>query len=385
MAQITCVNPSIDIFRFRGNTRLENYTFGSSVTFVRWLNSRIGGCQSAQFNVVRAVNEIGTLQKGDNIDIKYIGNLQWTGYVNDFVSRDGDLEIRCTGAWAGVASVFPKNAIYGTDAGYAEAASQNEYNDITTAKEILEHLYDGWLASSDISKVGLAAASPTHQESRRYMTGTDSFASIAQSLALSAGDWGVGVDENLDFYLVDSADLAVTEFKTCEDATFRITSMEKQESIAWVDYPTKITVVGDGLFTESFTAEDFGYPSQFVKIAGIILVNPPKVVVVPGIGVTEEKTYSPINGSSDIEVTSIDAARYADGIFLGQSLDDPENYSIEASRVNTLLRPWVDRVRIFDNNEQNRGVFVVEFVEYESEDADISISEMEVKKFHATS
>ncbi len=379
MADVTCINPSIDVFRTRDGFRLENYTFGSSVFFLRWRSGRVGGCWDAQFNVIRAVNEVGTLQKGDKIDIKFKGVQHWTGYVNDFVSRDKDLEVRCIGAWVALNTIFPTNAIYGTEADFDEADNENEFADLATAQEILEHLYDGYLGSSDITKTGLSGADPSHQEARLDVNGTFSLSALAQRLALNAGDWGTGIDEDLDWYLVDPGNLGVTQFRTCDDATFRITAMEKQESIAWVDYPTRIVINGAGGFSEAFNAENFGYPSERVTIAGIVLTNE-KIVSLPGIGETEEKTYTPIRGTDDLTVKSIDAARHADGIFLGRSLVEPEDYIIEANRVNSLLRPWVNRIRIFDNFQQDRGVFVIESIEYESQDADISIALMEVKK-----
>lgn len=391
MSEITCVDVTLDIIRTRNGLRLENYTTGSAVFYLRWRSGYIGGCWDAQFNVIRGVNEIGSLQKGDRINIQYKGTQHWTGYVNDFISRDKDLEVHCIGAWVALNTVYPKNVIYGVEAD--EAGSQNEYSNKATAKEILEHLYDNWLIGSDITKVGLSSATnPTYLESKQDLQGTVSLSSLAQLLASNAGDWGVGITELLDFYLVNPSGLSITQFKTCEEAVeFTITAMEKQESIAWVDYPTQITVIGDGSFSETFSAQDFGYPSDLVQIAGVVLTNT-KTVSAPSIAETRSKSYTSIRGESITETTvltsgetikSVSAARLADGIFLGRSLIEPEDYVIEAIQVNQLIRPWVDRVRIFDSYQQDRGVFVVKSIEYESESADINISLMEVKRYHA--
>jgi len=375
---VTCINPTIDIMRYsNAGARMENYSY-SEVTYLSFRSLRKGGCADAQFVVNRALNEIGSLKKGDRITIEYKGTRCWYGWVQDYVSRNGTLEIECIGTWAALGNVLPDNFIYGTECDYAVADSQNEYSDLATAQEILEDLYDKYLGSSTITKTSLAAASPTYQEPRLDCNGVASLAQIADQLASNAGNWSVGIDENMDFYLNDPASYSVTDFRACTDATYEITDIEKEDSIKWTDYPTVITINGDGGYTETFKASDFGYSPNLVNIAGITMSNA-LTISLPSVRETETTSYTSLV-DTDVTVRSVSAARHADSIFSQTNYETPERFAVACSQVNTLFFPWDDKVRIFDPMGQSQGTFLIESLEYESQDSNLNIREMLVKR-----
>jgi len=153
--------------------------------------------------------------------------------------------------------------------------------------------------------------------------------------------------------------------------------MEKEASIGWLEYPAKVNIVGDGGFAETFAAEDMGYSADMIQIAGIVLTNS-RLVSSPGTGVTEETDYTTLRGE-DITVKSVDAARHADSIFAQTRFADSERFIVECGEINQIFFPWEDKVRVFDSSAQDRGLFLIESIIYESEDKDLDIKEMRVK------
>ena len=100
----TCVDPKINIERLdSGGLAKESYTQSPSQTREMVCRlARTGGCWDATINVIRKINDIGNLELGDQILIYYDGNLLWRGWVDDFESKNNDLEIQCVGAWKAV-------------------------------------------------------------------------------------------------------------------------------------------------------------------------------------------------------------------------------------------------------------------------------------------
>lgn len=377
MAELNCISGAIKILRTDLiGSYAEDYSY-SQVFFLSYRYARIGGCIDARFNVVREQNAIGTLAKGDRITITYYGTVVWFGTVNTFTSDAQNLEINCIGTWAALKAVFPSNMVFGLEADFAEGDGENEFNDVANPQAILVYLYNAYLASvSDITAVNLGNAVTNKDIQKLELTGKRDLAMIAEYLATIAGNFGVGIDEEWDFFLTNPYDYDVVNFKACEAAAYQITKMVRTDSIAWLSFPTSLVIQGAGDYQETFKADIFGY--ELATIAGITLDNQ-KVISVPHVQITEEKTYDSMH-AGQVDVESIDAARYADMFFQNRAIDAPMQWLIECQNVNTQFYPWETGINLFDVHDQFMGAFTIEMIEYQSEDANISIKEMDIKK-----
>lgn len=386
---LACIDPSIDILRYNSTgTSQENYSH-SDVFYLSYQLARIGGCWDCRFNVNRRQNEIGSLVKGDIIEVQYLGTTIWYGWVDDFETQPNDLEIRCIGAVKALQSIYPNNRRYGSEADSAEVAAENEYNDISTASGIIESLYDGYLGSSSITKVGINTSSDTVK--LLELTGNESMFDIYAALALNAGNWAVGIDETLDIYFNDPSNathFTTRNFRTCVATTYQITDMSKEDSAAWSDTTTKLVIVGAEGFKEAFLATELGYSP--IRIAGVNLVNE-RTITLPWMKNTIAKSYSTrfagsftthatdaaLGDFSGAALLSADACAYADEFFYSQN---KEMYSLECEKINTLVKPWNEKVRLFDRDNKNQGVFLIDMIEYDTRDADLTIRNMRVTK-----
>ncbi len=376
-----CISPTIKILRMDvDGLYAEDYSY-SETFFLSYRFKRIGGCLDARFNVRRVAGEIGSLARGDRIEISYYGTVVWFGTVNDYRSVDQDLEIRCIGSWAALTNVFPDNLVFGTGADYPAGDNENEASDINDPQAILENLYDVYLGpggdpGSIITKVSLAAASTARQVERLALEGKKDFATIAEYLTSVAGNWSVGIDQDIDFYLTNPYDYTPLDFRACEDAVYQITAMERIDSVTLLNYPTSLVIKGMGDYEETFDAEIFKYPLPVM--VGITLRNE-IVLSVPFVKETIEKIYDSTY-AGQITVESIDAARYADMYFHRMAIDDPVQYELECQAVNAQIFPWQSSINLFDQRGQFMGEFTIEELEYESEDSNISIRSMTIRK-----
>ena len=369
-----CVSPTIQILRYNSDGELkEDYTSSNNNTYMMNCRlARIGGCWDASFNVIRQVNHIGTLQTGDMIFINYSGTRLWRGWVDSYESKSGDLEVKCVGAWKALKSLYPDNKRFGSEADSAEDDEENEYSDLTTSSVIIQNLINDLLATSDITLEGGIDGS----DNSVYVLdvdGTADLLTICADLAERAGNWSVGVNEHLIFYLTDPGYYNALDFKACEGNTYRITDMDKVDSTAWTDMPTSIVIKGAGGYEETFDADWLGY--EKVKVAGIDIVNR-QVITLPHIGPTEESTYSTqYTGWTLGDVVSVDAAAFVDQYYHKLL---KQRFRLTCENLNQRVYPWVDYARVWDVSKTFMGSFLIDMVEYESRSANISIKTMEI-------
>ena len=371
----TCVAATIKIYRYTsGGTLEESYTQTSHTTAMNCRSMRIGGCWDASFNVIRRVGEIGTLAMGDQIIISYDGTTLWRGWVDDYESRNNDLEVRCVGAWKAVKSVYPDNARYGSEADSADADEENEHSDVYTCSAIIQSLIDTYLSASTLTLDEGISTNSTIVKMADF-DGTTDLLTICADLAMRGGNWAVGVDEDLIFYLTDPATYDAIDFKACEGNTYQITDIQKIDSVAWTDTPTSVVIKGANGYEETFDCDWLGYNP--VQIAGIDIINR-QVITLPYIGPTEESTYSCSHTGATIgDVVSVDAAKYADELFWDRN---KPRYLLECANLNKRVYPWTNTAKVWDPDSSYLGEFVIDMVEYESRDNNISIKTMELSE-----
>ena len=392
----TCVSPTITIHRYdAGGSLQEAYTQAPSQT--REMNCRmmrVGGCWDATINVYRKIGEIGNLQLGDQIIISYNGTTLWRGWVDSYDSKDNDLVICCVGAWKALKSVYPDNARYGYEADSAEADEENEYSDIDTCGTIIQSLISTHLATSSIT-VDPDENNVVDDGITVYVAdfdGNTDLLTICADLAMRAGNWSVGVDEDLVFYftnppgawLLDEEGEPIEElqspydsvdFKACHVSAYQITDMAQMDSAAWSDTPTSVVIKGAGGYEETFDRDWLGYDK--IQIAGITIINQ-QVITLPHIGPTEESTYTTQHtGTTMGDVVSVDAARYVDEFFFKLN---KLRFRLECQNLNQRVYPWTEYAKVWDVDNSYRGEFVIDMVEYESTDNNISIKAMEISE-----
>ena len=372
----TCISPTINIYRYTASGLLrESYTRAPSQT--KEMNCRlmrIGGCWDATFNVYRKIGEIGNLQLGDQIIILYGDTVLWHGWVDDYESKDNDLEIRCVGAWKAVKSIYPDNARYGSEADSAEADEENEYSDVSTCSTIVQSLIDTYLAASSITLDEGVDADGNEVFIADFDGNTD-LLTICSELAMKAGNWSVGVDESLVFYFTNPTGYESVDFKACSLASHQITDMTQTDSAAWSDMPTSVVIKGAGGYEETFDRDWLGYDK--VKIAGITIINQ-QVITLPHIGPTEVNTYTTQHtGVTMGDVVSVDAARYVDEFFHRLS---KLRFKLECQNLNLRVYPWTHYAKVWDVDNSYRGEFVIDMIEYESTNNNISIKTMEISE-----
>ncbi|HUV92645.1 MAG TPA: hypothetical protein VMV80_06130, partial [Anaerolineales bacterium] len=82
-------------------------------------------------------------------------------------------------------------------------------------------------------------------------------------------------------------------------------------------------------------------------------------------------------GATIGDVVSVDAAKYADELFWDRN---KPRYLLECANLNKRVYPWTNTAKVWDPDSSYLGEFVIDMVEYESRDNNISIKTMELSE-----